>query len=176
MLSRDDLGPWMTERGYTRAAEIGVWKGEFSARLLSTWDGTLHMIDAWRHLEGYQDQCNLPDEEHERCLEKAQLVASAFAPRGLILRGLSLDVAPMLPDGYFDLVYLDADHSYEAVMQDLAAWRPKLRAGGTLGGHDYIDGVREEGVFGVKTAVHEFFGRPPEIITSDYYPSWFYTV
>lgn len=176
MLSRDDLGPWMTARGYKCAAEVGVWKGEFSARILSTWDGTLYMIDAWRHLEGYQDQCNLSDLEHERCLERAQGVAHAFAPRGMILRGLSLDVVNWVPDGHFDLVYLDADHSYDAVMKDLAAWRPKIRAGGTLCGHDYMDGVREEGVFGVKQAVNEFFGRPPEIVTSDYYPSWFYTV
>lgn len=176
MLQRDELGPWMTERGYRVAAEVGVWRGEFSARLLSTWDGMLHMIDAWRHLENYQDMCNLPDEEHELCFHRAIVVAEAFAPRAFIWRELSPGAASNFTDAFFDLVYLDGNHSYEAVMADLAAWAPKVRKGGTLCGHDYLDGVREEGVFGVKQAVHEFFGRPPEIITDEYYPSWFYTV
>jgi hypothetical protein len=61
-------------------------------------------------------------------------------------------------------------------MADLAAWAPKVRKGGTLCGHDYMDGVRKEGVFGVKQAAHEFFGRRPEMVTAEYYPSWFYTV
>jgi len=176
MRHRDELGPWMTTRGYRVAAEIGVWRGEFSARVLSTWDGTLHMIDAWRHLENYQDQCNLSDDEHSKCFEAAQRVAEAFMPRGVIWRELTPVAAARFPDGFFDLIYLDANHSYEAVMADLAAWTPKIRAGGTFCGHDYMDGVRQEGVFGVKTAVNEFFKRPPEIITKEHYPSWFYTL
>lgn len=166
----------MTERGYKVAAEVGVWRGDFSSQLLSTWQGQLHMIDAWRHLEDYVDQCNLSNEEHAKCFQHACAVAESFVPRGVIWREQSPTAALQFPDGYFDLVYLDANHSYAAVMADLAAWAPKLRPGGTFCGHDYMDGVRQEGVFGVKTAVNEFFGRPPEIITKDYYPSWFYTV
>ncbi len=44
------------------------------------------------------------------------------------------------------LVYLDADHSYEAVKADIAAWWPILPSGGMLAGHDYGDdhpGVRK---------------------------------
>jgi hypothetical protein len=175
MTSRDELGLWMTARGYTIAAEVGVWKGEFSARLLCTWSGQLHMIDAWRHLENYQDQCNLSDAEHEECFAQAMRVAEVFTPRAIIWRELSPAAAANFPDHFFDLVYLDGDHSYESVKRDLAAWAPKVRPGGTLCGHDFMDGVRQEGVFGVKTAVCEFFGRPPEIVTNDYYPSWFYT-
>lgn len=176
MKTRDDLGAWMTARGYHVAAEIGVWRGDFSARVLSTWGGTLHMIDGWRHLDNYQDQCNLTDAEHDVCFAAAQKVAEAFMPRGVIWRELTPAAAANFPDKFFDLVYLDANHSYEAVMADLAAWAPKIRPGGTFAGHDYMDGVRKEGVFGVQTAVNEFFGRPPELVTRDYYPSWFYTV
>jgi hypothetical protein len=176
MKRRDDLGPWMTDRGYKIAAEIGVWRGEFSARVLSTWGGQLHMVDAWRHLENYQDMCNLPDAEHEKCFQRALSVAEAFTPRAVVLRELSPVAANSFSDGFFDLVYLDANHSYEAVMADLRAWTAKVRAGGVVCGHDYLDGVRKEGVFGVKTAVNEFFGRPPELVTEEQYPSWFYTL
>ena len=41
-------------------------------------------------------------------------------------------------NGQFDLVFIDADHSYEAVKQDIANWKPKIKAGGILAGHDYL--------------------------------------
>ena len=35
------------------------------------------------------------------------------------------------------MVYIDADHSYEAVKADIDAWMPHVRDGGILAGHDY---------------------------------------
>jgi len=37
----------------------------------------------------------------------------------------------------FDLVYIDAIHTYEAVLRDIQGALPLLKAGGTLAGHDY---------------------------------------
>jgi len=48
--------------------------------------------------------------------------------------GLSKDVAPLLPDGCADLVFIDGDH--EDVETDVTAWGPKVRPGGILCGHD----------------------------------------
>lgn len=57
--------------------------------------------------------------------------------------------APNFENESLDLVFIDADHSYEAVKADIAAWEPKVRPGGILCGHDY-------GVFpGVTRAVNE---------------------
>lgn len=49
----------------------------------------------------------------------------------------SLEAAKLVPDDFFDFVFLDADHSYAAVKADIAAWRPKVEPGGWLCGHDY---------------------------------------
>ena len=49
----------------------------------------------------------------------------------------SLDAAKILPNS-LDLVYIDADHGYQAVKDDIDAWLPKIRKGGILCGHDYI--------------------------------------
>lgn len=36
-----------------------------------------------------------------------------------------------------DFLYIDADHSYEGVRADLAAWVPFVRSGGVIAGDDY---------------------------------------
>ena len=45
-------------------------------------------------------------------------------------------VAERFPDGYFDLIFIDGDHSYAGVIADLKAWKSKVRSGGILCGHD----------------------------------------
>lgn len=52
-----------------------------------------------------------------------------------------------------DLVFIDAAHGYIEVKQDIELWLPKLRKGGIICGHDYIDYIE----YGVKQAVHEYF-------------------
>jgi len=62
------------------------------------------------------------------------------------------------PDEYFDLIYIDADHTYEGCMQDLIDWYPKVKKGKFFTGDDYTNsraplvGVQ----FGVVPAVNDF--------------------
>lgn len=66
----------------------------------------------------------------------------------------TIEAARWFADGTLDLVFIDADHSYEGVKNDIAAWGVKVRPGGILCGHDYIGHY-----VGVKRAVDEFYGR-----------------
>ena len=50
-------------------------------------------------------------------------------------------------------VFIDGDHSYEAVREDLAAWEAKLVPGGIIAGHDF--GNNEQ----VPTAIARVLGR-----------------
>jgi hypothetical protein len=50
---------------------------------------------------------------------------------------LSAEAATMFENGSLDFVYLDADHCFESVWQDLSVWYPKVRIGGILAGHDF---------------------------------------
>lgn len=68
-------------------------------------------------------------------------------------KGTSIDVARAWK-GPVDLVYIDADHSYEAVSSDIDAWRPLVREGGWVTGHDFSDEYP-----GVKQAVFERFNH-----------------
>lgn len=58
-------------------------------------------------------------------------------PRLKLLRLRSPEAAAGFNDHSLDLVYIDAGHSREEVMADVAAWTPKVRPGGILAGHDY---------------------------------------
>jgi predicted O-methyltransferase YrrM len=53
------------------------------------------------------------------------------------IEGDSKLVASRFEDETFDLVFIDADHSEGAVRLDIAAWQPKVKVGGVIGGHDY---------------------------------------
>jgi hypothetical protein len=48
----------------------------------------------------------------------------------------SREAAEIFPDRCLDLVFIDGDHSYEAVREDIGLWSPKVRRGGILCGHD----------------------------------------
>jgi predicted O-methyltransferase YrrM len=57
-----------------------------------------------------------------------------------------------------DLIFIDADHAYESVRDDIAAWLPVLKPDGVMAGHDYHHTHP-----GVPQAVDEAFpgrGRP----------------
>jgi len=64
----------------------------------------------------------------------------------------SVLAAKEIPDD-LDMVFIDAEHSYEACKEDIEAWLPKVRNGGIICGHDYCDDCP-----GIAQAVHECLG------------------
>jgi hypothetical protein len=60
-------------------------------------------------------------------------------------------------------VYIDGLHDYGSVKQDIAAWWPKVKVGGFIGGHDYHDVVMNSD-FKVKMAVQEFMSGTPSAV------------
>lgn len=64
----------------------------------------------------------------------------------------SVNASKLYEDHSVDFIYIDADHTYHAVLEDINSWVSKVKNGGYLGGHDiYIDDV--------KRAVEEIFGK-----------------
>jgi hypothetical protein len=160
-------------------AEIGVKSGIFSEYLLTVWQGQkLHSIDPWIEFpeNEYIDSANVNEDHQEEFYKQTCNRLRRFDLRSEILRTTSAEAARQFVTGQLDFVYIDAQHHYNAVKEDLMLWYPKVKKGGILSGHDYIDGKRIHGEFGVKSAVNEFAtSNGLKVLSSaeSKWPSWF---
>jgi len=120
-------------------AEIGVFFGKSagSFRVLFP-EAKLYLIDPWELSEEYLATGAPPSCKPEDYPEAFRTVTQLFAhdPNVQIFRSTSKDAVSLVPDK-LDLVFIDGDHSYEAVKEDISLWSKKVRPGGILSGHDY---------------------------------------
>lgn len=128
-------------RGAKRMVEVGTWRGDSARRWIDQADVQyLVCVDPYRakndaSWESTQDACDLA-----RRQAMIQLAPHMVAGRLAWIHEASPTAARHFDDESLDAVYVDGDHSLQAVRSDLAAWWPKLRAGGVLIGDDYLDG------------------------------------
>lgn len=73
----------------------------------------------------------------------------------------SENVCQGIPDGSLDGAYIDSDHRYEFTHGEIVRWIPKIRKGGWIAGHDFIE--RPKFNFGVIRAVKELLGEPDKV-------------
>ncbi len=97
-------------------------------------DLQIFAIDSWEDHEAVTSAETFDGEETFRCYrENIAPVADRIETR----RMPSLEAAAEFTNGRCDFVFIDASHEYRDVLDDLAAWYPKVRSGGVLAGHDY---------------------------------------
>lgn len=158
LFSRDDLGDFLNRHNLLgEGVEVGVADGTFSERIMSQWEGRqLHLVDLWESDPRNRDRSQVDTALHQSDRQAAERRLSQFGNRIHFHQTDSLVAAQEFADNSLDFVYLDADHSVAAVQEDIAAWYPKVRHGGLLAGHDFLDGTTNECEFGVKTAVERW--------------------
>ena len=145
--------------------EVGVAFGMHSEFMLNnTAVEKLYSIDPYQHFNGgYDDPMNLSQETFDMLYYKVKKRLSIFGSRSICLRQKSVDASCFFNSNELDFVFIDANHSYDGVMQDLHAWYDKIRPGGFLVGDDYIL------LFpGVIRAVNEFFAHKGIKLHQDY--------
>lgn len=133
--------------------EIGSWVGESAIALYyGAPQATIHCIDTWQgsesdgtgpFIQSIQDGRSIQELWHHNT---QSVDPHAFIPH----TGKSTDVA-MTWNTKANLIFIDAEHTYDAVKADIAAWFPHLHRKGVLCGHDYGQNFP-----GVAKAVNEF--------------------
>lgn len=139
--------------------ELGVFEGTFSAALMSVLrPEKLVLIDFFQGNMGSGDQ----DGNNFKFVDLSTVyrrLKAAETPQLRVWKGWSYELLPILDDNEYDMIYLDADHSYEGTLRDLELAFPKVRNGGWLMGHDYEMNMKKASrayEFGVRKAVDEF--------------------
>ncbi len=103
-------------------AEIGVLYGTFTNQIQETWQGSVLCVDCWKE-----------EEQMIRAMHTLDPLST------IMVKGDSTDVSKFIANESLDWIYIDGDHSYKGALADLENWSPKVRKGGIISGHDYIN-------------------------------------
>lgn len=118
---------------YIKPTDHGVEVGSFSgvsSRVLSLHCGQLDCVDHWFG-GGVVSQ---GEDIFDAMLPDYPNIVKVKLP--------SVQAAQQYADHSLDFVYIDADHSYASVVEDINAWKNKVKQGGFIAGHDsYIPEV-----------------------------------
>lgn len=148
-LVRENQSPGMV------VAEIGCWSGKTTVGYLpivKANSGRVILVDWFKGNETAQN------EPHRYCPENAQEVyarllkaVAGYNSMVSIYWYQSHTAAERIKDKSLDICFVDADHRYFDVLQDIDAWKPKVKPGGILCGHDFDQaGLGRVGTFSVK--------------------------
>jgi hypothetical protein len=175
IVCRDQIPGILLTMNAKRICEVGVKNGDHLANLMVPSVKQAVAVDMWKEtgIRSQNDEC-CSIAEFEAQYEAVKVLDS----RIIIDRCSSVEAASHYSDGFFDFVYIDADHTEAAVREDLKAWWPKVRLGGILAGHDYVqvsptckDG--EVLRFGVVEAVNWFVNDNRLSLYIDQDTDWF---
>jgi precorrin-6B methylase 2 len=112
--------------------EIGCWKGRSSHALLSGCKGTVYCIDNFKGNPDERETTHKEAQEKDISIEFMENVG--HFPNMKLFKMDSVEAASKFSDNSVDMVFIDGDHSYQAVYNDIMAWYPKCRK--LLCGHD----------------------------------------
>jgi len=160
--------------------EVGVWRGNLSEYLLTAFP-KLHliMVDAWHPYYIGVKSRNWAITEQRNEMRKSLLESldntEILYDRRTVHIGDSKQVASTMRNECLDFVFIDADHRYEAVREDIKNWYSKVRPGGIVSGHDY-GGKWDSNPsgWGVKKAVDEFVNKYGYALTVEKGNVWWF--
>ncbi len=128
-------------------AEIGVYKGDNAEFILSLLKPTiLYLVDPWNNFLDTDSNEIIGEIQYIQTQERLKMYGNKR-----LVKKTSLEASKLFNNEELDFVYIDGDHSYRQVKQDLGLWYSKVKKGGILSGHDYHQTME-----GVVLAVNEF--------------------
>jgi len=148
-----------------KGAEIGVRDGAFSEEICKVVRGEHVCVDIWD--EYYHFDKDYGRKNLEACRERLKPYNVRYIEKP------SVEAAAEIDDESLDYVYIDADHRFDYVMEDLIAWGRKVRPGGVIAGHDYYR-FRNAGVVDAVDLYTRMHGVQEWFVTDEKESSFFW--
>ena|SRR3990167_95648 len=117
--------------------EIGTFKGGSAMIMAAATEATIYTIDI----------------VSQQIIEKVKEF-----PNINLICGYSKDIAAGWDKGEIDMLFIDGDHTYDLVMEDIKGWLPRVKDGGIVCFHDY--GSRPEVTHAVTDTLEQRIGLP----------------
>lgn len=137
-----ELARYFNKLDFRVGAEIGVLDGDYALTLCREIPGLKYYgIDPW--YAGGEAKNHKHRNKYEHVLEILKPYDA------MILRKWSMDAVKDFENQSLDFVYIDANHRFDYVVNDIIEWTKKVKKGGVVAGHDY----REGNTLGVMPAV-----------------------
>ncbi len=139
-------------------AEIGCYRGE-STEVFCRKAKTIYAVDPWLNYgeNNPGGVCHMTDFKNVE--KEFDALVKRYPDVIKKVKAESLEAVFTFPNECLDFVYLDALHEFGMVLADIRVWLPKIKHGGIIGGHDYVNDFHP----GVKEAVDATFGKPDKI-------------
>lgn len=132
--------------------ELGSWKGKSAAYMCveianSGKNIKFDCVDIWTgEGEAYQNDPSVKQQTlYDDFLHYMEPAKGLYTP----IKEWSDKAAVHFEDNSLDFVFIDAGHEYENIYADIVAWKPKMKKGGFMGGHDFFSSP------GIERAVNE---------------------
>lgn len=132
--SRNELPLFFKELEFKTGAEIGVYKGQFTEKFCEQ-GIKMYAIDNWAVYQ-YEGKTYHTQERQDILFEKTKKRLSRYKDC-VVIRKNSVDAAIDFERGSLDFVYLDSDHAFRGIADDIFEWYGRVRSGGIVSGHDY---------------------------------------
>lgn len=153
-------------------AEIGVGRGIMTKNILALLPTikTYYCVDPWELTKDYDEllkSVGVNEIDYNEIFKTFYRNVKDSLGRVVIYKMVSEAAVDAVEDESLDFVFIDGNHSFEHVENDISLWFRKVKIGGLIAGHDY-----GEKFPGVRKAVDKLFWAGIE--TGDDSTWWFW--
>ncbi|SRR6266496_4522936 len=141
---RNEFIQMLREREAKLGVEVGTDHGVYAKQLCEGIPELfLYCIDPWTaYIEGKDVKSQKDvDKIYEEAKERLKPYQCSLN------KGTSMNEVKYFNDNSLDFVFIDGNHSYDYVLEDITEWTKKVKPGGIIAGHDYkLDAINKYGV------------------------------
>ena len=129
----------VNELSLRNIAEIGVYRGDFAKEVLEKSQSIdkYTMVDPWRNLTHWNKPWNKDNDTFDGYYQETLDKTDFAKEKRHVLRGKTTEVIDQIEDNFYDLAYIDGDHTLKGITIDLINLWPKVKEDGFILGDDF---------------------------------------